>query len=385
MIISESIKYIGVNDYKIDLFEGHYQVPHGISYNSYLILDEKIAVMDSVGESFANEWLENIEKATDGKAPDYLIIQHMEPDHSRNLHLFMDKYPNAQIVASAKAWAMMKAFNGDDYKNRSITVGDGDSLELGSHKLNFVTAAMVHWPEVIMTYEEKEKVFFAADAFGKFGALDYNDPEGWECEARRYYFGIVGKYGAQVQAVFKKIQNFDIKTICSLHGPVLNENIAHYLDLYNIWSSYEVESDGVALLYTSVYGHTKEAVLKLQEMLLQAGCPSVAIKDLARDDWAEAVADAFRYGKIVFASTTYNGDIFPDMKNFLGYLKERGWQKRKVAIIENGSWGPQVAKKIKECFADSKEIEFVEPVVTIRSAMTDENMEQLKAVAETMK
>ena len=385
MKITDSIIYVGVNDHNIDLFEGHYIVPNGIAYNSYVILDEKIAVMDSVGEDFAEEWLEKINNATGGKAPDYLIIQHMEPDHSKNLHVFMEKYPDAQIVSSAKAWPMMKAFNGSDFANRSITVGEGSSLDLGSRSLSFITAPMVHWPEVIMTYDPADKILFSADGFGKFGALDYDDPEGWACEARRYYFGIVGKYGAQVQTVLKKAAALDIQIICPLHGPVLTEDLGYYLNLYDIWSSYGIESEGVAIFYTSVYGHTKEAVKMLEKMLTDAGCPKVAVTDLARDDWAEAVEDAFRYGKIVLATTTYNGDMFPNMRSFIDYLTERFWQNRKVAFIENGTWGPTAARKMKDALANCKNLEFIEPVVSIRSAVNDTNIEQLKDIAAILK
>ena len=385
MKITDSIIYVGVNDHNIDLFEGHYIVPNGIAYNSYVILDEKIAVMDSVGEDFAEEWLEKINNATGGNAPDYLIIQHMEPDHSKNLHVFMEKYPDAQIVSSAKAWPMMKAFNGSDFANRSITVGEGSSLDLGSRSLSFITAPMVHWPEVIMTYDPADKILFSADGFGKFGALDYDDPEGWACEARRYYFGIVGKYGAQVQTVLKKAAALDIQIICPLHGPVLTEDLGYYLNLYDIWSSYGIESEGVAIFYTSVYGHTKEAVKMLEKMLTDAGCPKVAVTDLARDDWAEAVEDAFRYGKIVLATTTYNGDMFPNMRSFIDCLTERFWQNRKVAFIENGSWGPTAARKMKDALANCKNLEFIEPVVSIRSAVNDTNIEQLKDIAAILK
>ncbi len=384
MKITDSIIYTGVNDHNIDLFEGHYIVPHGVSYNSYVILDEKIAVMDSVGEDFADEWLEKIRAATGGKAPDYLVIQHMEPDHSRNLHRFMEAYPDAQIVSSAKAWPMMKAFNGSDYPDRRITVSEGSSLCLGSRSLSFITAPMVHWPEVIMTYDSKDKVLFSADGFGKFGALDYDDPEGWACEARRYYFGIVGMYGAPVQAVLKKAAALDIQIICPLHGPVLTENLGYYLNLYDIWSSYRVESEGVAIFYTSVYGHTKEAALMLEKLLSEAGCPKVAVTDLVRDDWAEAVEDAFRYGKAVLATTTYNGDIFPDMKSFISCLKERFWQGRRVALIENGSWAPTAARKMKDSLAGCKDLEFIEPVVSVRSAVNGENIEQLNGIARAL-
>ncbi len=380
--ISSDIKYVGVNDHNLDLFEGQYEVPEGMAYNSYVIMDDKIAVLDSVDKNFGSEWISNIEKILGGKAPDYLIVQHMEPDHSANIETFARKFPSAKIVASSKAFVMMKNFFGTDYEARRIIVGEGDTLELGKHKLHFVTAPMVHWPEVIMTYDATARVFFSADAFGKFGALDAD--EDWACEARRYYFGIVGKYGVQVQALFKKISGFAIETICPLHGPVLTENLAYYLDLYQTWSTYGTETDGVVIAYTSVYGNTKKAVELLAEELKKAGCPKVAVTDLARDDMAEAVEDAFRYGKIVLASTTYNGDIFPFMRNFIHELLERNFQNKKIGIIENGSWTPLVAKKIKTMFEGSKNISFAENVVTITSALKDENIEKIKQLAKEM-
>lgn len=382
-MISEKIKYIGVNDHKIDLFEGQYIVPNGMAYNSYVVIGDKIAVIDSVDKSFGDEWLQNIEVALDGKSPDYLIVQHMEPDHSANIDNFAKKYNNAQIVATDKAFIMMKKFYGADYNERRIVVKEGDTLDLGGRVLTFYTAPMVHWPEVMMTYDSTDKVIFSADAFGKFGALDAE--EDWACEARRYYVGIVGKYGAQVQTVLKKLATLDIETICPLHGPVLNDNLGYYINLYNTWSSYDVESDGVAIFYTSVYGNTKKAVEKLEEELIKLGCPKVAVTDLARDDMAEAVEDAFRYGKIVLATTTYNGDIFPFMREFINELTERGYKKRTIGIIENGSWGPVVARKIKGMFEKSTEITFAENTVTIHSALNDASIEQLRALAEEMK
>ncbi len=382
--ITNDIYYAGVNDHDIDLFEGQYIVPLGMAYNSYVVVDEKIAVFDSVGGDFAGEWLGKIEEACAGRTPDYLIIQHMEPDHSANLHLFMEKYPGAQIVASAKAWPLMKAFNGSDYKDRSITVAEGSTLELGSRTLHFITAPMVHWPEVIMTYDDKAKALFSADAFGKFGALDTVDPEGWLCEARRYYFGIVGKYGMQVQQVLKKAAALDIAVICSLHGPVLSEDIGYYLDIYNTWSSYGVENEGIAIFYSTVYGHTREAAQKLREKLLAKGCPKVPVIDLAREDWAENVEDAFRYAKIVLATTTYCNEIYPVMKQFIDHLLERGYQNRTIAFIENGSWAPTAAKKMKEMFAPAKNITLIDDVVTVRSALTPENEAQLDAMADTL-
>ncbi len=374
MDITNDIKYVGVNDREIDLFEGMYTVPNGMAYNSYVILDEKIAVMDTVDRRFGGEWLENVKSVLGEKQPDYLVVQHMEPDHSANIKVFTDCYKSAKIVASAKAFVMMKQFFGDDFADRQVVVGEGDTLSLGKHVLNFVTAPMVHWPEVIMTYDSTEKALFSADAFGKFGALDCD--EDWACEARRYYFGIVGKYGAQVQALLKKASALDIQKILPLHGPMLLENLGYYLDLYNIWSSYGVESEGVCIMYTSVYGHTKAAAEMLAEKLEKAGCPKVAITDLARDDMAEAVEDAFRYGKMVLATTTYNGDVFPFMRDFIERLTERNYQNRFIGIIENGSWAPNAAKVIKKLFENSKNITFANTVVTIKSALNAESEAQ---------
>lgn len=384
MQVTKEILYVGVNDHQIDLFEGQYEVPNGMAYNSYLIADEHIAVMDTVDRNFTDEWLGSIDKALAGKDPDYLVVQHMEPDHSANIVNFMEKYPKATLVSSAKAFAMMKNFFGTDFSGRQMVVKEGDTLKLGKHNLHFVAAPMVHWPEVIMTYDDADKVFFSADGFGKFGANDIEDPEGWACEARRYYFGIVGKYGAQVQAVLKKAAGLDIQMICPLHGPVLNENLGYYLDTYNTWSSYGVETQGVVIAYTSVYGHTKEAAELLAETLKKKGCPKVAITDLARDDMFEAIEDAFRYGKIVLATTTYNGDIFPFMRTFISHLIERGYQKRTIAFIENGSWAPTAAKVMKGMFENSKEITFAEQSVRIMSALNDENRAQIEALAEEL-
>ncbi len=381
-MISEKITYIGVNDRNIDLFEGQYIVPNGMAYNSYIIEDDKIAVMDTVDANFGDEWLENIKKALGTKNPDYLIVQHMEPDHSANIGKFTEAYPNAVVVATDKAFVMMQKFFGTDYADRRIAVKDGDILSLGNRILTFCTAPMVHWPEVMMTYDSTDKVLFSADAFGKFGALDAD--EDWACEARRYYFGIVGKYGVQVQAVLAKLGGLDVQTICPLHGPVLTENLGYYIDLYNTWSSYGVESEGVVICYTSVYGNTKKAVEMLAEELKKNGCAKVAVNDLARCDMAEAVEDAFRYGKIVLASTTYNGDIFPFMREFINELTERGYRNRKIGIIENGSWAPLVAKKITKAFESSKDIAFAETTVTIHSAMKDINIEQIKSLAKEL-
>ena len=378
----ESIKYIGVNDRNIDLFEGQYIVPEGMAYNSYIIIDEKTAVMDTVDANFSDEWLANIKRVLGDKAPDYLIVQHMEPDHSANIGRFAEEYPETAIVATDKAFVMMKKFFANDYAERRVVVKDGDSLSLGKRTLTFYTAPMVHWPEVMMTYDSEAKVLFSADGFGKFGALDAD--EDWACEARRYYFGIVGKYGAQVQAVLKKVGGLDIAAIYPLHGPMLTENLGYYINLYDVWSSYGVESDGVVICYTSVYGNTKKAVELLAEELEAAGCAKVAVNDLARCDMAEAVEDAFRYGKIVFASTTYNGDIFPFMREFVNELTERGYRNRKIGIIENGSWAPLVAKKINKAFESSKDIAFAETTVTIHSALTEENKEQIKALAKEL-
>ena len=384
MEITKDIKYIGVNDHEVDLFEGMYDVPNGMAYNSYVILDEKIAVMDTVEAHFGEEWLGNLEKELGGRKPDYLVVQHMEPDHSANIAVFAERYPEAKIVASAKAFVMMGQFFGNDFKDKQIVVGEGDKLPLGKHELTFITAPMVHWPEVIMTYDGADKALFSADGFGKFGANDVVDPEGWACEARRYYFGIVGKYGAQVQAVLKKAAALDIEKILPLHGPVLTENLGYYLDTYNTWSSYGVESEGVCVAYTSVYGHTKEAALLLAEKLKAAGCPKVAVTDLARDDWAEAVEDAFRYGKLVLATTTYNADAFPTMREFIAHLVERNYQNRLIGIIENGSWAPTAAKVIKKLFENSKNITFTETTVTLKSALAPENDAQLDALVKEL-
>lgn len=382
MHISDDIIYIGVNDHEIDLFEGQYEVPNGMAYNSYIILDEKIAVMDTVDAKFTHEWLDNINNVLDGRNPDYLIVQHMEPDHSANIINFMNTYPDAVIVASAKAFNMIKQFFGTDFENQRIVVGEGDTLSLGKHTLTFVTAPMVHWPEVIVTYDDIDKILFSADGFGKFGALDVE--EDWACEARRYYFGIVGKYGPQVQALLKKAANLEIKTICPLHGPILNENLGYYLNLYNIWSSYGVESEGIVIAYTSVYGNTKKAVDCLAELLRSNGCPKVVINDLARCDMAEAVEDAFRYGKLVLATTTYNSDIFPFMREFIEHLTERNYQNRTVGIIENGTWAPMAAKTIKGMFEKSKNITFAENIVHIKSALNEESNAELELLANEL-
>ncbi len=380
--ITADIIYAGVNDRKIDLFEGQYDVPNGMAYNSYVILDEKIAVMDSVDAKFAHEWLDNIDNALQGKKPDYLVVQHMEPDHSANIKTFMDNYPEAVIVSSAKAFTMMKNFYGSEFEDRRIVVKEGDELSLGSHTLSFIGAPMVHWPEVLMTYDSKDKVLFSADGFGKFGALDTD--EDWACEARRYYFGIVGKYGAQVQAVLKKAAALDINVICPLHGPVLTENLGYYIGLYDTWSSYGVESDGIVICYTSVYGNTKKAVETLAEKLRARGCPKVAVNDLARDDMAEAVEDAFRYGKIVLASTTYNAEVFPFMREFINDLVERGFKNKTVGIIENGSWAPQAAKTMKGMLEGCKNITYTDTTVKILSALDETSSAQLDALADEL-
>ncbi len=379
-MVSKDIKYIGVNDRNIDLFEGQYVVPNGMAYNSYAIIDEKIAIMDTVDVNFTQEWLDNIKNTLGDRTPDYLIVQHMEPDHSANVTEFAKVYPDAIIVASEKAFAFMNKFFETDFADRRIVVNEGDTLSLGTHNLKFYTAPMVHWPEVIMTYDQTDKVLFSADAFGKFGALDAD--EDWACEARRYYFGIVGKYGVQVQAVLKKLGSLPINIICPLHGPVLKENLGYYLDLYNTWSSYGVESEGVVIAYTSVYGHTKKAVELLAEELKRLGCEKVVVNDLARCDMAEAVEDAFRYGKLVLATTTYNGDIFPFMHTFITGLLERSYKNRKIGIIENGSWAPVAGKMIKKMFEKSKDIEFTDTTVTIHSAVKSENLEQIKSLAK---
>lgn len=379
MLISNDIKYVGVNDRKIDLFEGQYIVPEGMAYNSYVILDEKIAVMDSVDVNFKDEWLGNVNTVLDGRQPDYLIVQHMEPDHSANVIAFAQAYPQAVIVASEKAFVMMNKYFETDFADRRIVVKDGDTLSLGKHTLTFVTAPMVHWPEVIMTYDACDKVLFSADGFGKFGAWDAD--EDWACEARRYYFGIVGKYGQSVQTVLKKTAGLEIAVICPLHGPVLKENLGYYLDLYNTWSSYGVESEGVCICYTSVYGNTKKAVELLAAELKTMGCPKVAVNDLARCDMAEAVEDAFRYGKLVLATTTYNGELFPFMHTFVHNLTERGYRNRLIGIIENGTWTPVAAKNIRAAFEGSKNITFTETTVTVHAAVKAENVEQIKALA----
>lgn len=382
MKITDSIIYIGVNDREIDLFEGQYIVPNGMAYNSYAIIDEKIAIMDSVDARFTGEWLNNIKNALEGRIPDYLIVQHMEPDHSANIENFAKVYPQAKIVASSKAFAMMQGFFGTDFGDRKVVVGEGDTLELGKHTLTFVTAPMVHWPEVIMTYDSLDKVLFSADGFGKFGALDTD--EDWACEARRYYFGIVGKYGPQVQALLKKAAGLQIEKICPLHGPVLDENLGYYLNLYNTWSSYGVESEGIVIAYTSVYGNTKKAVELLANELKLKGCPKVVINDLARCDMAEAVEDAFRYGKLVLATTTYNAGIFPFMREFIEHLTERNYQNRTVALIENGSWAPMAAKVMTGMLEKSKNITFAENSVKIMSALNDENKSQITKLAEEL-
>ncbi len=382
MNITEDIKYIGVNDHTIDLFEGQYVVPNGMAYNSYAILDEKIAIMDSVDAGFTKEWLDNIERVLQGKTPDYLIVQHMEPDHSASIDDFMRVYPMTKLVASSKAFVMMKNFFGTDYPEQKMLVGEGDKISLGSHELTFFTAPMVHWPEVIVTYDSKDKVLFSADGFGKFGALDVE--EEWACEARRYYFGIVGKYGAPVQTLLKKAATLDIQLICPLHGPVLKENLEYYIGRYNTWSSYLPEEEGVVIAYTSIYGHTKKAVLALAEELKAKGCPKVVVNDLARCDMAEAVEDAFRYSKLVLATTTYNGDIFPFMKEFINHLTERGYSNRQVAFVENGSWAPIAAKVMQRMLEESKNLSFTRNNVKIMSALNQESSEQLAALAEEL-
>ena len=382
MFITDDIRYVGVNDHNIDLFEGQYVVENGMAYNSYVIMDEQIAVMDTVDGNFTDEWLKNISDVIGDRKPSYLIVQHMEPDHSANIANFLDLYKDAKVVATAKAFVMMKQFFGTDYPERQIVVKEGDTLSLCTHTLTFVLAPMVHWPEVMVTYDSKDKVLFSADAFGKFGALDVE--EDWTCEARRYYFGIVGKYGVQAQALLKKAAGLDIQTICALHGPILKENLGYYLDLYNTWSSYGVESEGVVIAYTSVYGNTKKAVELLADKLTALGCPKVTVTDLARDDMAEAVEDAFRYGKLVLATTTYNGDIFPFMKTFIEHLTERGYRNRTIGLIENGSWAPTAAKTMLKMFEGSKNLTFTDTTVTIKSAVNTENEAQIAALAEEL-
>ena len=382
MNITNDIKYIGVNDHEVDLFEGQYDVPNGMAYNSYAIMDEKIAIMDTVDANFTGQWLGNLEAALDGRNPDYLVVQHMEPDHSANIANFLAKYPEAVVVSSAKAFVMMKNFFGDDYADRRVVLGEGDTLSLGKHTLTFVTAPMVHWPEVIVTYDSYDKVLFSADGFGKFGALDADEP--WDCEARRYYIGIVGKYGPQVQALLKKAATLDIAIICPLHGPILTEDLGHYIEKYDIWSSYKVESEGVVIAYTSVYGNTRKAVELLGKTLIEKGCPKVSVHDLARDDMAEAVEDSFRYGKLVLATTTYNGDVFPFMKTFIHHLTERNFQNRTVAMMENGSWAPVAAKAMTKMLESSKNLTFTRNNVKILSALNDESRAQIEALAEEL-
>ena len=380
--ITRDIYYIGVNDHQVDLFEGQYVVPNGMAYNSYVIMDQKIAIMDTVDANFTHEWLDNMQAVLGGRKPDYLVVQHMEPDHSANIDKFLQTFPETVVVSSAKAFAMMQNFFGTDYADRRIVVGEGDTLELGTHTLTFVAAPMVHWPEVIVTYDSYDKVLFSADGFGKFGALDVE--EDWACEARRYYIGIVGKYGAQVQALLKKAATLDIQTICPLHGPVLTENLGYYLNLYDIWSSYRVESEGIVIAYTSVYGNTRAAVELLARKLQEKGAPKVIVHDLARGDMAEAVEDAFRYGKLVLASTTYNADIFPFMKEYIHHLTERNFQNRTIGLIENGSWAPMAAKIMRGMFDKSKNITFTDATVKILSALNDQSKAQVDDLAEEL-
>ena len=382
MKITNDIRYVGVNDHQVDLFEGQYVVPNGMAYNSYVILDEKVAVMDTVDRNFTHQWLDNIQNTLAGRKPDYLVIQHMEPDHSANIANFLKVYPDTIVVSSAKAFTMMKQFFGDDYADRRVIVGEGDTLCLGKHTLAFVTAPMVHWPEVIVTYDTTDKVLFSADGFGKFGALDVE--EDWACEARRYYIGIVGKYGPQVQALLKKAAGLDISIICPLHGPILTENLGYYINLYDIWSSYRVESEGIVVAYTSVYGHTKAAVDLLVQKLQTKGCPKVVVHDLARTDMAEAVEDAFRYGKLVLATTTYNADIFPFMKEFIHHLTERNFQNRTIALVENGTWSPLAAKVMRGMFDGCKNLTFTDTTVRLLSALNDDSKAQIEAVTDEL-
>lgn len=383
MQITNDILYVGVNDHQVDLFEGQYDVPNGMAYNSYVIKDEKIAVMDTVDANFTKEWLDNIAAVLDGAKPDYLVVQHMEPDHAANIENFMNAYPDTTIVANTKTFGMMKNFFRNlDLEGRTLEVGNGESLTLGRHVLTFVSAPMVHWPEVMVTYDSTDKVLFSADGFGKFGALDVE--EDWDCEARRYYIGIVGKYGPQVQKLLKVAATLDIQIICPLHGPVLTENLGHYIEKYDIWSSYKVEDEGVVIAYTSVYGNTKKAVEILAEKLKEKGCPKVTVFDLARDDMAEAVADAFRYGKLVLATITYNADIFPFMKTYIDHLTERSYQNRTIGLIENGSWAPNAAKVMQAKFEKSKNITWLDNTVKIMSSLSDENIEELDKMAEEL-
>ena len=386
MKITDDIKYVGVNDHDVDLFEGQYPVPNGMAYNSYVALDDKVAVFDTVDAHFGDEWLANVKAATGGRQPDFLVVHHMEPDHSANVARFLAEFPEAKVVSSAPAFAMMKAFFGTDWPERRVVVKEGDVLSTGRHAFTFVAAPMVHWPEVIVSYDATDKVLFSADGFGKFGANDVEDPEGWDCEARRYYFGIVGKYGAQTTALLKKAAALDIRIVCPLHGPVLDtpEMIAHALKQYTTWASYGVESEGVLIAYTSVYGHTKAAVEKLAGILKAKGCPKVVVADLARDETFETVEDAFRYGKLVLATTTYNGDVFPFMRTFVEHLTERGYRNRRIGLVENGSWAPTAARVIKGLFEKSKDISFCETTVTIRSALDAASSAALERLADEL-
>lgn len=380
--ISESIKYIGVDDRETDLFEGQYIIPNGVSYNSYVIFDEKIAVMDTVDKIATDKWVENLEKALNGKAPDYLVISHMEPDHASNIKLFAEKYPNARLVGNAKTFAYMPQFFNLNVDDRKVVVKEGDTLELGQHTLTFIMAPMVHWPEVMVAYDSKDKVLFSADGFGKFGALDAD--EDWTCEARRYYFNIVGKYGAQVQALLKKTAKLDIQTICPLHGPILNENLSYYIDKYDIWSSYRPEDKGVMIAYGSMHGNTKQAALKLKALLEERGVQKVAVADLTRDDMAEAIEDAFRYDRLAVACPTYDGALFPAVEDFLYHLKIKNYQSRRVALIENGTWAPMAGKKMKEYFEGMKNITLCDTAVTVKSTLNEASAEQLKALADEL-
>lgn len=380
--ISESIKYIGVDDRETDLFEGQYIIPNGVSYNSYVIFDEKIAVMDTVDKIATDKWVENLEKALNGKAPDYLVISHMEPDHASNVKLFAEKYPNAKLVGNAKTFAYMPQFFNLNVEDRKVVVKEGDTLELGQHTLTFIMAPMVHWPEVMVAYDSKDKVLFSADGFGKFGALDAD--EDWTCEARRYYFNIVGKYGAQVQALLKKTASLDIQTICPLHGPILNENLSYYIDKYDIWSSYRSEDKGVMIAYGSMHGNTKQAALELKALLEERGVQKVAVADLTRDDMAEAIEDAFRYDRLVVACPTYDGALFPAVEDFLYHLKIKNYQSRRVALIENGTWAPMAGKKMKEYFEGMKNITLCDTAVTVKSTLNEASAEQLKALADEL-
>ena len=382
MKITDTIKYVGVNDHQVDLFEGQYAVPNGMAYNSYVILDDKVAVMDTVDANFKHEWLDNLEQALGGRKPDYLIVQHMEPDHAANVANFLEVYPGTTVVANAKTFVMIKNFFGLDLEGQKLEVENGSTLSLGNHNLTFVFAPMVHWPEVMVTYDSTDKVLFSADGFGKFGALDVE--EDWDDEARRYFIGIVGKYGAQVQRLLKVAATLDIQIICPLHGPVLTENLGYYIGLYDTWSSYGVETDGVVIAYTSVYGHTKEAAELLAKKLTEKGCPKVAVNDLARCDMAEAVEDAFRYGKLVLATTTYNGDIFPFMREFINHLTERNFQNRTIGLIENGAWAPMAAKVMKGMFENSKNLTFTDTTVQIKAALNDASLAQIDALADEL-